>query len=158
MRSFLLKKTDLLWWLGIIAFWFMGRFILALPKFIKNWILPQLHDYYNYLIEGLIASSSAMIIVVFIRKLTEKDEIKEKKVFGVKFVWHKKYIWHWIGITIWWGIGQSLIKLYYHIPPDIIWNFIKGGFFIAIAILGAGLWEGNPGFFEGPSRRKDEEK
>jgi len=62
-------------------------------------------------------------------------------------------------MTIFWGVGRSLMELYHGIPPHILINVIKGGILFALAAVGAGLWEGNPDFFEGrPKGKKGEEK
>lgn len=147
MELFAFKKKDPLWWLGIFVFWFFGRFLTALPDFIKSGSTPLYRDYLNYLIEGVIASSLSVIIIGILRNV--KDEVKVRKVVGIKFVWHKKYIWHWIGFTLLFGIGRSLQNLYYNLPPNILLNFIKGAIIFSVVYIGAGLWEGNPGFFEG---------
>ncbi len=149
MRFILFKKGDILWWLGLTALWFTARFILALPKIVRNFIMPALSDYCDYVIEGIIVSSLAIIIVGILRNFNEKDKVKEKRIFGIKFVWHKKYVWWWIGMTILWGIGRTLIELYHNISSDIFLNFIRGAFFSGLGFLIAGFWEGNPGFFEG---------
>ncbi len=84
----------------------------------------------------------------------KKDEAKVKKIFGVKFVWHKKYLWEWLVIAGFWGVGRSLFNLYIDHSPNVILNFVKGGLFMAIVILVAGFWEGNPSFFEGNYKGK----
>lgn len=155
--TFVFKKKDLLWLLGIITFWFFGRLLITLPEFIKKGYMPLWKDYYNYLIEGVIASSLGVILIKILRNI--KDEVKETKVIGIKFVWHKNYIWHWIGFTLFFGIGRSLQNLYYNFPPNILLNFIKGAIIFSLVYIGAGLWEGNPEFFEGrPKGKKGEEK
>jgi len=89
----------------------------------------------------------------------EKDKVRVKKIFGIKFVWHKKYLWAWIGTTAFWGVGLSLLNLGLDESPNVISNFVKGGILMTIAVLGAGLWEGNPEFFGGrPKRKSGEEK
>lgn len=158
MKLFLFKKEDILWWLGLTAFWFMARFILAIPKVVKNFVLPSLLNYCDYLIEGAIVSSLGMITVGFVRKFGEKDKVKEKQVLGIKFIWHKKYVWLWIGTSVFLGGGRILVELYHNISPDILLNFIKGGIFGTVVILVAGLWEGNPGFFEGHYKREKKEE
>ncbi len=151
------RKRDILLWLGLTAFWFMARFLFALPKTIIKLTLPPLQNYYEYLFEGLIFSSLSVLVINILRDV--KDGAKEKRLFGMMFVWHRKYKWHWIGLTILFGIGRSFISLYQNLPPHFLLNFVKGGIFFAIAIILACLWEGNPGFFEGCYKRekRDEE-
>jgi hypothetical protein len=84
----------------------------------------------------------------------EKDKVRVKKIFGIKFVWHTKYLWIWIATTAFWGVGRSLLNLCLDESPNVISNFVKGGILMTIAVLGAGLWEGNPEFFEGQRRGK----
>jgi hypothetical protein len=149
------KKKDLWFWVGLIVLWVIFR--LALKPIIST--APLHLDYPDYFIEGMILSSVTVGIVIIFRKLGERDEIKEKKIFGIKFVWHRNYLWGWIAIILFWGIGRSLANLFMNIPPDFVVNFIKGGFLGVAAILGAGFWEGNPEFFEGcPKGKKGKEK
>jgi len=89
---FVFKKKDLLWWLGIITFWFFGRVIITLPEFIYKASIPLWEEYYGYLIEGVVASSLGVILIKILGNI--KDEVKEINFIGIKFVWHKKYIWH----------------------------------------------------------------
>jgi hypothetical protein len=155
MRSNFFVKRDLLWWLGLIVFWFSARFILALPGTIKDVTDPSFHRYFDYLVEGIIFSSLGMIMVIFLRNFNNKDKVKEKSVFGIKFVWHTKYKWWWFGMTIFWGVGRSLMEVYHNILPHILINSVKGAIFFALVAVGAGFWEGNPGFFEGGIKKND---
>jgi len=156
---FIFKKKDLLWWLGLIVFWFLARFALALPVAIKTMVVTSFHRYFDYLVEGVIFSTLGMIMVIFLRNFSKRDKVKEKSVFGIRFVWHTKYKWWWLGMTIFWGLGRSLMELYHDISPHILINVIKGGIFFALTAVGAGLWEGNPDFFEGhPKGKRGKEK
>jgi len=57
-------------------------------------------------------------------------------------------------MTAFWGVGRSLINLFHNDPSNVLSNFVKGGIIMAIAVLGAGFWEGNPEFFEGRPKGK----
>jgi hypothetical protein len=153
MGLFVFKKKDLLWWLGIIVFWFFGRFLIALPGFIKSGSTPLYRDYSNYLIEGIIASSLSVIIIRILRNV--KDEVKVKQVGGIKFAWHKKYIWHWVFFTLLFGVGRSLLNIFYNLSPNFAVNIMKGGIFFSLVYIIAGFWEGNPSFFESGKRRNN---
>ena len=123
----------------MLAFWFIGRFLFTLPKTVKGVFIPSFRDIYGFLAEGVIFSSLGMATAIIVRRLGDKNEVKEKKVFGIRFVWHRKYLWGWIGMTIFWGIGQSLIYLYHETSPPVLWIFIKGGIFFTLVYLGAGF-------------------
>ena len=149
------KKKDLWLWIGFIVLWVIFR--LALRPLTST--APLVLDYPDYFIEGMILSSVTVGIVIIFRKLGERDQVKEKKIFGIKFVWHKNYLWTCIAIIIFWGIGRSLVNLFLNVPPNFIVNFIKGGVLGGASILGAGFWEGNPEFFEGrPKGKRGEER
>lgn len=153
MRLFIVKKKDVLWWLGIMVFWSLGRFFFALPEFTKSGRSPVYKANLNYLIEGIIASSLSVIIIGVLRNV--KDEVKVRKVLGAKFVWHKKYIWHWLGFTILFGIGRSLLNVVYDLSPNFVVNIIKGAIIFSLVYIIAGFWEGNPSFFESGIKRND---
>ncbi len=153
--TFEFKKKDLWLWIGLIVLWMIFR--LALRSLTSP--APLVFQYSDYLIEGLILSSVTVGIVIIFRKLGEKTEVKEKKIFGIKFVWHKNYFWTFIAVVVFWGVGRSLANLFLDVPPNFIVNFIKGGIFGGASILGAGFWEGNPEFFEGrPIGKREDDK
>lgn len=153
MRYNFSGKKTVLWWIGLIAFWFLARFILALPVTIGAATVPSFQRYFDYLVEGVIFSSLGMMMVIFLRNFDNRDKVKEKSVFGIRFIWHTKYKWWWFGMTIFWGVGRSLMEVYHNISPHIFINSVKGAIYFALVAVGAGFWEGNPGFFEGGTKK-----